>query len=164
MFFRKRDRITQLCRQTGEWVVTAYDKPDLYWIRTLSSRTVYEVGVRQRRNGTSTRFQTWLPMGFRLDRPPDGLAARLMMRSWELTWSAWVASILSSCEFRPCVSVLIPNAALDAGLFHAICREQTEEVAGFHKELRDKFNYTAHFAGGADAPVPCPTGLPQRYR
>lgn len=158
MLFRRKDRITRLCRQTGKFVVADYEKPASYWVRSTGAYgTMYRTVVVDDGKPTRTRFQTFLPVGFPLDRPPSGLFARLLMRSWDLRWSAWVVNILDSCEARACVTVLVPSVALDAGLFTEICHEQIQEVAAFHKELRDKFNYAAGGAlGGA--------GLPERYR
>src|SRR5262245_54190610 len=103
MLFRTRDPIAELARQTGQWAVVRRQEPGLYWLRTTSGGRPYEVSVRHPRGGRFTRFQTWLPVGFPLDRTPNGLFARLMMRSWDLVWGAWVVNILEACEARACV-------------------------------------------------------------
>ena len=173
--FRRKTKIEQLCRQTGRWAVTAFDKQDLFTVRTTAAETIYEIILRSgKQKSDCTRFHCWLPVSFHLDNPPSGLFARLMMRSRELRWSAWVLNISNACEGDACVTVLIPNVGLDAKLFDEICREQSNEVAAFHRELRDKFHWTAQFGGSSTAsgakhvgpgvPMPRPDGLPQRYR
>jgi hypothetical protein len=167
MMFRSKTQIERLCDRSRKWMVVSYDKLDSYQLRTTSGRTIYEIGVRHHPERKNTRFQCWLPIRFPLDNPPSGLFGRLLMRSWELAWSAWVVNISGSCEAGACVSALVPNAALDAELFNDICGEQAEEVAAFHKELRDKFNYAA-MGGGFAAPPPRPwdagTSVPQLSR
>jgi hypothetical protein len=141
--FRPKTQIERLCDKSRKWMVLSYDKLDHYRLRTTSSRTVYEICVRHHPQRQSTRFQCWLPIRFSLENPPSGLFGRLLLRSWELAWSSWNINILQSCEASACVTCLVPRAALDIGLFDDICTEQSEEVAAFHKELRDKFNYAA---------------------
>lgn len=164
----KQDLIVSRSRQTGKWVVESHDKPDIYRVRTAGGGPIYEVAIRHNAKRAFTRFQTWLPIAFPLDNLPSGVFDRLMMRSWELTWSAWVIDILDACQAHACLTVLVPNVALDATLFDAICSEQTQEVRGFHKELRDKFPYGGGFVGapatgGGDVPRTRPD-LPQPGR
>ena len=171
--FRRKTKIELMCRQTGNWAVTDFDKQDLFTVRTTSFRTVYPITVRHHPKRTSTRFQCWLPVNFPLDNPPSGLFGRLLLRSWDLGWSAWNINIGHSCVATACVTALVPNMALDATLFDEICREQTGEVSAFHQELRDKFNYAGQAGsgyvdaevrqGGPVVPMLRPGGLPRRY-
>ena len=169
--FRRKTKIEQLARQTRHWAVTAFDKTDRYWLRTTSGREVHDVLVGYHRKFHNTVFQTWLPIRFSLDNPPSGLFGRLLMRSWDLRWSAWIVNIGESCEATICVKACIPTVALDAKLLDGICQEQTEEVAAFQKELRDKFNWAAQCSGvypaspaGPGVPMLRQGGPPQRYR
>lgn len=173
MFWRKT-KIERMCRQTGRWAVINFDKQDNFTVRSVRTRTVYPINVRHHPKRTTTRFQTWLPVRFPLGNPPPGLFGKLLLRSWDLSWSGWCLNIVDSCEATACVTALVPSMALDAVLFDAICQEQTEEVAAFHQELRDKFNYAGQFGGGYAAaearqagpgvPMLRPDNPLQRYR
>jgi hypothetical protein len=155
---RRKTEIERLCRRSGKWAVIEFDRVDRYQVRTTTARHLCEVTVRHVSGKRAcTRFQCWLPVQFSLQNPPSGLFGRLLMRSWDLRWSAWHINIADSCEASACLSVLIPNAALDARLFDDICREMTEEVLSFHRELRDKFNY--HVAA-ASVRQPGTAGVP----
>lgn len=172
--FRRKTKIELMCRQTGRWAMINFDKQDNFTVRTISACTVYPINVRHHPKRTTTRFQTWLPVRFPLGNPPSGLFGKLLLRSWDLPWSAWCINIVDSCEATACVSALVPSKALDAVLFDAICQEQTQEVAAFHQELRDKFHYAGQSGGGFAAaegrpagpgvPMPWPGNPPQRYR
>ena len=73
------------------------------------------------------------------------------------------------------MAALIPSDALDAQLFDDICEEQAREVADFHRELREKFNWAGQnpkgfdpddvrISGNANVPTLRPDGPTYRYR
>jgi hypothetical protein len=162
--FRRKTKIELLCEKTRKWAVVRFDKVDYFTVRTLGPCEVYSINIRHHRKHTSTLFQTWLPVNFSLGNTPSGLFGKLLLRSWDLNWSAWGINIGDSCEAIAAVSALVPTMALDAELFDDICREQTEEVAAMHKELRDKFKYAGQSGGSyAHADVrQAASGVPMR--
>ena len=139
--FRRKDLIESLCQRSGWWV--AGRERDRYLVRCGNHTTVHYIDVRHGDGMSTVRFQAAFPVRFPLDHEPAGLFARLLMRNIALRYVSWHMDIQESCEGLIYLSGQWPVVDLPPQRFNAICRELTEEIAGFHEELRDKFRYAS---------------------
>jgi hypothetical protein len=138
-------------RLTG-WAIYSR-KGDFYTIQSRDVPGAERLVVVNYRDGdSSVKFICHFPVRFPLDRTPQGLFARLLMRSVTLCWSAWAMDIHQSCEGQPYLVGIWPVEAMTPRTFNTICLEMVREVRSFHQELRDKFSYGvgggAHAGGG----------------
>jgi hypothetical protein len=99
------------------------------------------VSVKYRDGDSMVKFTTDFPIRFSLERTPQGLFARLLLRSVPLCWSHWNMDIDQACEAQPYLVAVWPTAVMTPKMFDAICREMVGELRSFHQELRDKLAY-----------------------
>lgn len=137
---RREDLIERLCRESGVWAVS-HTEPGRYVVIANDHTRRRDVHIRWRPTAYSVQFQCWLELTFPLDRTPSGLFARVLMRNFETSWGAWFVSLGRSMEAHLCCAAGVPVSAVDVGLFDHVCRELTNEVNGFSRELADKFAY-----------------------
>lgn len=170
--FRQDDLITRLCRESRTTMIRR--EGDRYWVQPQCSTRGLNVQVAYRTHNHSVLFQCFLDVSFSLEREPQGLFARLMLRGYELHFGAWKMAIAGSCEASVYVAARLPTDSLDSGLFAAVCRELLVEVEDFHRELHERFQYGVgsrqfgsverHRPAAADREIrfvePIPDGLP----
>ena len=109
------------------------------------------VTVKYRQGDSMVKFTAELPIRFSLERTPQGLFARLLLRNVSLPWSHWNIEIEQACEAQPYLVGIWPTAIMTPKLFDTICREMVVELRSFHQELRDKFAYSV--GGGVIDPA-----------
>lgn len=134
---RKQELIPELCRASG-WPLVAQEC-GRYTVASNDTRGRRYIVVKSREPVSNVVFTATFPIRFSLEKTPQGLFARLLLRSVSLRYCAWVMDIMDSCEGQPYLAASVPAAALDARLFGDICREMVAELHSFHQELRDKF-------------------------
>ena len=136
------DLITRLCRRSGRWIITAREA-DSYMLRPSDAGAVRYLQVRHKEGIGWAKFQADLPVSFPLDRLPEGLAARLLMRSPLLDYSHWSLTIWGSCDAVAFLTCRWPASDLSVARFDAICGEMVTEIRQFHEELVGKFRGVA---------------------
>jgi hypothetical protein len=132
--------IPRLCRESGRWLVIG-QQADLYRVRANDHKPIVEIDIRCPGGGPAVLFQAWFPVRFRLDNPPSGLFARLLLRNIDRGFAKWSMVIGQSCEACLTISGLVPLRALVASLLDCVCGEIRDEILGFQAELHEKFSY-----------------------
>lgn len=172
--FNRKSQIQKLCEQTG--VHFRYrDGPNYGVIQEgLRQGDFTAITVNQQDDRPWIRFNCNLPIRFPLDRTPDRLFARAMMRSIPLGFARWHMDISESSDASLYLFAAVPKEWMTPALFSVICEELATEVRAFHQEIRDRFNYGGQLGGGVvpaavrqpfpGLPMVRPDDLPQRYR
>jgi hypothetical protein len=99
------------------------------------------VTVNYRDGDGYVKFSSIFPLRFSLERTPQGLFARLMLRTVSLHWAAWAMDIQQACEAQPYLVGIWPTETMTPRLFNMICLEMVGEIRSMQQELRDKFSY-----------------------
>jgi hypothetical protein len=136
--FRRDDLVTRLCRESGRWFITGREG-DSYDLRSNDAAAIRFLSVRHRPDVDYVMFNAALPLRFPLDRTPSGLFARMLLRNVGLKYCHWNMDLRGSLEAVAYLHAQWPILGMTAGFFDSLCREMTEEIRGFHQELRDKF-------------------------
>lgn len=138
--FKRQDVIEAYVASSPAWALV-FREVDTYVIGSRDGGSGARIQIRSAERFHSVIFQLYLGTRFSLERTPHMIFGRLMMRSRELIWPAWVADIGESMEAKVFLAARVPRAALDHALFEEICREMRDEAWGFEKELRDKLDW-----------------------
>ena len=162
--FKRTTLVERLAGQTG-WPIT-YGCGDYYTLRSPDAGAVTFVNVRHEPTKTFMKFTAEFPVTFPLERLPQGLCARLLLRSSGIRWSNWHLDINDSCQAQPYLCGMWPVSIITPEFFAMVCEEMTGEIRSFHQELRDKAyggsggEAAARPAGRAGVPQVMPgTGL-----
>ena len=136
--FGREDFVTRMCRLSGRWTITGREG-DGYDLRSNDARAVRYLSARHRPGVDYVMFHAALPLRFPLDRTPSGLFARLLLRNAGLQFCHWNLDLRGGFEASAYLHAQWPVPGMTPEFFDSLCRELTEEVRGFHQELRDKF-------------------------
>ena len=147
--------IDRLAQAAGFVVVSK--EADKQRVRANDGRSAVYIDVGNSGEFKNVLFQSWFSVRFSLEREPQGLFGRVLIRNLDVCWSKWAISLGGSCEACLTLSASVPPAALDARLFADICNEITDEMNAFHRELHEKFRYSAEPLGMPDPPPRMPT-------
>jgi hypothetical protein len=173
--FDRKCQVQKWCDQTGVHFRHA-DGPDaLVFHEGEREGSTTSITITHHDKRAWTTFRCNLPVRFPLDRTPDGLFARAMMRSIPLGYARWHMDILECTEATLYLWAYVPSGWMTPGIFAKVCDEMATEMRSFHKEIRDRFNWLGQSGsgmtfgevrhhGGTGLPMLRPDNLPQRYR
>jgi hypothetical protein len=155
----KRDTLVEQLAKTTGWPI-AESCGDAYTLRSPDPGVVRHVWVRHQQGNSFMKFSATFPVRFPLDRTPDGLYGRLLLRSMNLNWCNWLMEIADNCQAQPFLWGMWPTVVVTPEFFQTVCNEMVGEIRDFHAELRDKFQYGGNAAGAAAWPTGH-AGVPQ---
>ena len=171
--FGRKSLIQKLCERSGVHF-RFRDGPCFHVYQPGQRRGDYTaIKVVYQPHHVWTKFTCLLPVRFPLDRTPDGLFARAMIRSLSLGYTHWLIEIAERCDASLYLLANTPTEWLTPRLFGEICKEMGDEAESFHQEIQDRFNYAGRSGGGFAAaavrqtgpgvPMRRPGSPPQRY-
>ena len=147
--FKRKTLVEQLAKQAG-WPISSHCGGH-YTVLSADQGPARQVNVRYMESTGFLRFYADFPIRFSTERTPDGLYARVLLRSSSLGKCHWLLDIDYSCEAQPYLFAQWPAAVVTPKFFNAVCQEMVNELRAFHQELRDKFAYSV--GSGAMPPV-----------
>ena len=145
--FTNRPPIKKLCQNAGDIyrsLIGNQHQIDSYV--PGRNRTIH-IAIRDEPHGNFMAVTAQLPITFPIDKTPNGLFLRAMMRSRDLRHASWCVLVADGCNVVLWMNAEYPSEWFNQNAYNAICREITGEIEAFYREICDRFRYGPSMGG-----------------